>query len=62
MLKAMIVHTLLAALVIGTLATVYQASAQGLPGLAGAWSAGVGHDDGSPMRPIDAKRDRHGQP
>lgn len=47
MLKTMIVHTLLATLVIGTLATAYQASAQGPIRLAGLWDTGVErhHDD-----------------
>lgn len=45
MLRTMIVHSLLAALVIGTLAIGYQASAEGLPNLAGLWSADAAHDD-----------------
>jgi hypothetical protein len=45
MLKKMILHSLLAALVVGTLATAYQASAQGLPSLGTLWSADAGHDD-----------------
>ena len=45
MLKKMIVHTLLAALVVGTLATAYQASAQGPLSLAGLSSGHAGHDD-----------------
>jgi len=45
MLKKMIVHTLLAALVVGTLATAYQASAQGPSSLTGLSSGHAGHDD-----------------
>jgi hypothetical protein len=45
MLKTMIVHTLFAVLVIGALATAYQASVEGTSNVAGLWAVGSSHDD-----------------
>jgi hypothetical protein len=45
MLKTMILHTLLAALVVGVLATGWQAAAQGSGSLRDLWAAGSGDDD-----------------
>ncbi len=45
MLKKMILHTLLAAFVIGTLAITYQASAYEPVSLAGFWAVSAEYDD-----------------
>ncbi len=42
MLKTMIAHTLAAVLVIGALATAYQAAVEGPSSIAGLWAAGRG--------------------
>ncbi|HYH20868.1 MAG TPA: hypothetical protein VD995_19860 [Azospirillum sp.] len=44
MLRKMIVHTLLAALAIGALASAWQASAQGTASLRDLWTHGAEHD------------------
>jgi len=44
MLKRMIVHTLLAALVVGSLATGWQAAAQGTGSLRDLWTVAGHHD------------------
>ncbi len=49
MLKKMILHTLLTAVVVGALATAYQARADGVAGIAALLTGGLtsiaGHDD-----------------
>nr|WP_295827563.1 hypothetical protein [uncultured Azospirillum sp.] len=49
MLKKMILHTLLMAVVVGALATAYQARADGVAGIAALLTGGLnrdaGHDD-----------------
>lgn len=45
MLKTMILHTLFAVLVVGAVATAYQASAAGSASVAGLWAASRDHDD-----------------
>lgn len=45
MLKKMILHTLLTALVVGALATAYQASADGAAGIAALLTGGLTHHD-----------------
>jgi hypothetical protein len=45
MLKRMILHTLLTAVIVGALAAAYQARADGAAGIAALLSAGLTNDD-----------------
>ncbi|WP_188052039.1 hypothetical protein [Azospirillum sp. Sh1] len=45
MLKKMILHTLLTAVVVGALATAYQARADGTAGIAALLTGSLTHDD-----------------